>query len=255
LFGNKQEPVYNPAGRSFSGKDPKAVTAYLDAAHKHLQANAVMSRIKKLLNKDTPDHEEAEKLDVLMTQACEHASNQCKKRRVDYWNIKIHETKRDLSVWCQYKNRRIRKLLSNALIAHTAKIGLNMKEGMPVEEILVQIEKLRARVKEIHKDSADKQDESLLERANMADDADDKKKAKAIRQMKKTEKNNRAFQKLKFKRGLNHDSGGISWLQVPRSWPTAAEYNDEVDYDPEDPKITKQDDPSKWKEVKRPKEI
>jgi hypothetical protein len=34
-------------------------------------------------------------------------------------------------------------------------------------------------------------DESLLERANMAEDADDKKKAKAIRQMKKTEQQGR----------------------------------------------------------------
>jgi hypothetical protein len=102
LFGNKQEPAYDPA-RTFSSKDPKAVTTYLGATYKHLQANAVMSRIKKLLKNDTPDHDEAKKLDALMTQACTHAANQCKKRRVDYWNIEIHETKRDLSVWCQWR--------------------------------------------------------------------------------------------------------------------------------------------------------
>jgi hypothetical protein len=45
LFGNKQEPVYEPDGRSISGKDPKAVTIYLEAVHKHLQANDVMSKI------------------------------------------------------------------------------------------------------------------------------------------------------------------------------------------------------------------
>jgi hypothetical protein len=255
LFGNKQEPVYDPAGRTFSSKDPKAVTTYLGATYKHLQANAVMSRIKKLLEKDTPDHDEAEKLDELMTQACTHAANQCKKRRVDYWNIEIHETKRDLSVWCQYKNRRIRKLSSTALIHRTANLGIQMQEGMPMEEIVEQIEKLRSKVKELHKNSAEKRDESLLERANMAEDEDDKKKAKAIRQMKKTEKDTRAFQKLKFKRGLNHDGGGISRLQVPVSWPTAATYDDEADYDLEDPKVTNQKDPSKWKEINCPKEI
>jgi hypothetical protein len=116
LFVNKQEPVYEPDGRSLPGKDPKAVTTYLEAAHTHLQANDVMSKIKKLIMNDLPNHEEAEKLDKLMTQACEHASNNCKKRRSDYWNIEIHEKKRDISVWCQYKNRRVRKLSSTAPI-------------------------------------------------------------------------------------------------------------------------------------------
>jgi hypothetical protein len=255
LFGNKQEPVYDQAGRTFASKDPKAVTTYLAAAHSHLMANAVMTRIRNLLASDDPDHEEAEKLDSLMTQACEHASNQCKRRRKDYWNIEIHETKRNLSVWCQYKSRRIRKLSSRALIARTSALGLQMREGMPMEEILVQIEILRTRVKEIHKESAKKRDESLTERANMAEDADDKKKAKAIRQMKETEQKTRAFQKLKFKRGLIHNGGGISRLQVPITWPTAEEYNDETDYNLEDPKATDQKDASKWREVNCPKEI
>jgi hypothetical protein len=49
LFGNKQEPVNEPDGRSFSSKNPKAVTIYLEAVHKHLQANDAMSKIKKLI--------------------------------------------------------------------------------------------------------------------------------------------------------------------------------------------------------------
>jgi hypothetical protein len=130
-----------------------------------------------------------------------------------------------------------------------------MSEGMPMEEIEAQIEILRARVKELHKNSDNKRDESLLERANMAEDADDKKKAKAIRQMRKTEQQNRTYQKLKFKRGLIRDGGGTSRLQVPVSWPTAAVYDEEEEYDLEDPKSTNQNDPSKWKEVNCPKEI
>jgi hypothetical protein len=42
LFGNKQEPVFEPDSRSFTSNDPKAVTVYLEAVHKHLQANDVM---------------------------------------------------------------------------------------------------------------------------------------------------------------------------------------------------------------------
>jgi hypothetical protein len=54
---------------------------------------------------------------------------------------------------------------------------------------------------------------------------------------------------------LTRDGGGISRLQVPVPWPTAADYDDEEDYDLEDPKSTNQKDPSKWKEVNCPKEI
>jgi hypothetical protein len=73
----------------------------------------------------------------------------------------------------------------------------------------------------------------------MAEDADDRKKAKAIRQMKNTEQQAWAFLKLKFKRGLIRAGGGISRLQVPVSWPTDADYDDAEDYNLEDPKINK----------------
>jgi hypothetical protein len=55
--------------------------------------------------------------------------------------------------------------------------------------------------------------------------------------------------KLKFKRGLIRDGGGISRLQVPVTWPIAADYDDTEDYDLENPKSTNQKDPSKWREV------
>jgi hypothetical protein len=47
--------------------------------------------------------------------------------------------KRDLSVWCQYKNRRLRKLSSSALIHRVSDLGLGMSEGMPMDEIEAQI--------------------------------------------------------------------------------------------------------------------
>jgi hypothetical protein len=130
-----------------------------------------------------------------------------------------------------------------------------MSEKMPMTEIEAQIEILKAIIKELHKNSDNIRDESLLERANMAEDTDGKKKAKAIRQMKKTEQQGQTYHKLKFKRGLILDGGGISRLQVPMSWPTAADYEDAEDYDLEDPKSTNQKDPSKWSQVNCPKEI
>ena len=258
LFGDSKESPYDPAGRSFSSKDPKAVTTYLKEVHEHLTDNNVFKRIRKLMDSNEPNHEEAEKLDRELTRACEHGSNACKRRRQDYWNIEIHELKRNLSIWCQFKGRQTRKLSSNALIARTKELGLNLEESSQPEEIDKKIKELRMLIKECHKQSDLRRDEMLGELANFADDVDEKKKANAIRQQKKVEKLVRAYRRLNFQRNRTTDGGGITRLQVPHSWPTMNEYNEEEDYNLEDPKAVDQAAPrdnSKWKEVNCPKEI
>jgi hypothetical protein len=90
LFGDTKESPYDPTGRSFTSKDPKAVTKYLKKAHGHLIANNVFNRIQKLMECNEPNHDEAERLDRELTRACKHGSNSCKRRRQDCWNIEIH---------------------------------------------------------------------------------------------------------------------------------------------------------------------
>ena len=256
LFGNKQPPPFDPEGRSFKSKDPKAVTKYLTAVHKHLQSNNVLNRISNMLKSDVPNHEEAEAIDAEITRACQHGANQCKKRRMDYWSIEIHELKRNLSVWCQFRSRKKRKFLSTALIARTRDIGLHLSESMTPLEIDAIIETIRKDVREVHKKSAERRDMMLLELANFAEDMEEPKKAKALRQMKRVERNTRVFNKYRFQRGKTISGGGISRLQVPTSWPSVENYDDDIDYVLEDPKkVDKQKDPSNWKEVNCPKEI
>jgi hypothetical protein len=96
----------------------------------------------------------------------------------------------------------------------------------------------------------------LLELANFAEDMDETKKAKALRQMKRVERNTRVFNKYRFQKGKMITGGDISRIQVPTSWPSAEDYDDDIDYILEDPKkVNKQNDPSLWKEVNSPKEI
>jgi hypothetical protein len=255
LFGNTKESPYDPAGRSFSSKDPKAVVTYLKEAHEHLTSNNVFNRMKRLMEDNESNHEEAEKLDRELTRACEHGSNTCKRRRQDYWNIRIHELKRNLSIWCQFKRRKARNLPSLALIARTKELGLNIEQTMTPEEIEKNIKELRIAVKACHKQSNDRRDEMLGDLANFAEDVDEKKKANAIRQQKRTEKLVRAYRRLNFQRNKTMDGGGISRVQVPCSWPTMEDYNEDYDYSLEDPKGIDQKDNSKWKEVNCPKEI
>jgi hypothetical protein len=98
LFVNEQEKEYDPNGRSFSSKDPKAVTKYLQAVSDHLKHQNVFERIQKLMESECPNNEEAERIDKDITQACAHGANECRRHPIHYWSVELHELKRELSI-------------------------------------------------------------------------------------------------------------------------------------------------------------
>jgi hypothetical protein len=89
-----------------------------------------------------------------------------------------------------------------------------------------------------------------LEQANILEDADDKMKAKALRLMRLRERQGRAYSKSAYQRRGGSRGGGINQLQVPEAWPTMEEYDDNKQYEFEDPKKT-----SNWRDINCPKEI
>ena len=255
LFGNEKESPYDPEKRTFASKDRKAVALYLKGVDKHLQANNIYTRIANLMKDNEPNHSEAELIDREITRACEHGSNQCKTQPMDYWSIDLHVLKQELSVMGQFKYRRKRRLRSTALIKRAINMGIQINENMQLEEIEKRITDIREKATKIHREAAKRRDEMLLELANMAEDVEDSKKANAIRQLRLIEKKIRAFRRLNFQRKKTIDGGGISRLQVPTSWPTAEEYDEETEYNLEDPKTVDKDETSQWREAKCPKEI
>jgi hypothetical protein len=131
-----------------------------------------------MIDSEDPNHEEAETLDREIRRACEHGANQCKKGHLDYWSIEIHELKRNLSVWCQFRSRKKRKLPSTSLITRTKEIGMHLDESITIEEIDKQIEAIRKDVHKVHKESADRRDAMLFELANFTEDVETQRKQK-----------------------------------------------------------------------------
>ena len=250
LFGNEQEKSYDPDGRSFSSKDPKAVTKYLQAVSNHLKHQNVYERVHELMKSEHPNHEEAERIDREITQACQHGATECRRRPLQYWSVELHELKRDLSVYCQLRRRRKKGLSSTALIARTSTLGLGISKDMTNETIDTKIKNLRKYVIDIHKKSKEKRDAYLLEQANISEDADDKMKAKALRLMRLRERQGRAYSRFAYHRNGGGRGSGINRLQVPQSWPKMEEYNEDNQYNFEDPKKTQH-----WREINCPKEI
>jgi hypothetical protein len=143
LFGNEQEKAYNPDGRFFSSKDPKAVTRYLQAVTSHLKHQNIFDRIQKLMESEYPNNEEAERIDRGITQACEHGENEFRRHPLHYWGFELHELKRELSVYCQLRRRRKKGLASKALVARTEELGIRMSIDMSDEIIEDRIDVLK----------------------------------------------------------------------------------------------------------------
>ena len=172
--------VYDALGRSFNSKDKKAVLKYLDAFHSHLTANNVITRIQQLIQSEQSDHAVAEIIDQELTRACEHAENSCRKRRLDYWSIDLHLLKSELSVWCQFRSRQIHKLSFTALITRANEFNIDLNPTFDTATLNAKITELKLYIKQIHQQSATKQETCQLEQVNMAEDASDKDRAKAI---------------------------------------------------------------------------
>ena len=100
--------------------------------------------------------------------------------------------------------------------------------------------------------SAEKRQEFLLSRENIAADADDTKLANVIKQIRKRERQNEAYKRMKFSRTASSSVQTIQRLEVPRDWP-----HSEDDYDPtiplQDPKKSSQI--NGWRTVNCPTEI
>ena len=110
-------------------------------------------------------------------------------------------------------------------------------------------------MRDIHQKSADKRQEMLLNQANFAEDVDETAKVRYLRNIRRSEKQARAFSQLKYRRERANTSGGINRLEIPRGWPSMDAYNDDATYDLIDPKKLDKDDPSVWRQINCPTEI
>jgi hypothetical protein len=124
------------------------------------------------------------------------------------------------------------------LVARTEKLGIRLSIDMSDGVIKDRIDELKKKAKIIHEESKERRDKYLLEQANISEDADDKMKAKALRLMRLRERQDRAYSKFAYQRGGGSQGGGINRLQVPEAWPTMDKYDDNKQYEFEDPKKT-----------------
>ena len=207
LFGSDTPAVYDSKGRGLNSKDIKNVKVYLETVQEYLIEHKVFARVHELTKSHRPNFRELEKIDKIMTKACEVGESKCTRKGKSYWSMDLHTTKRDLSIWCTLRSWVTRELDTSALIHRAQEVGVDLV-GATEETAIERIQELRSKLRDIHKKSADKRQEMLLNQANFADDVDDKTKVRYLRNIRRSEKQARAFSQLKYRRERTNTSGG-----------------------------------------------
>jgi hypothetical protein len=82
------------------------------------------------MKSECPNNGEAERIDKEISQACKHGANECRRHPLHYWSVELHELKRELSLYCQFRRRRKKGLDSKALVARTAELGIRLSIDM-----------------------------------------------------------------------------------------------------------------------------
>ena len=89
-----------------------------------------------------------------------------------------------------------------------------------------------------------KQDEYLLSKANLESDVGEEEKSKAISDTKKAERRNQCYWNFRFHQGTGISAQEINRIQVPMSWKTIEEYEEDDEFEWEDPKKVDKDNDS-----------
>ena len=111
-------------------------------------------------------------------------------------------------------------------------------------EALKIVKHLQEDQKEHYRDHKTKRDEYLLSKANLESDAGKEEQANVIRNIKKAECRNQCYQNFRFHQGTGISAQAINRIQILKSWRTMQEYEEDAEFDWEDPKKVDKNDES-----------
>lgn len=156
--------------------------------------------MQRLLWRSTPNNIETEKLDDILTEACEAGENACRRRQKYHWSVDLHNIKRQLSIWRIFQSFWRRKLSTISIITQANEIGVTIADTIDHSIVTNTIADLWKQLEDIHAEAASKREEMLTNLANFAADINDKQKAKVLRQMKRSERKARVYSLLKYEK-------------------------------------------------------
>ena len=89
LFGRTQITLTRLQERNVRANDKASVTKYVEAMYDHLCANSTFTRSEALDDNNAGSSFLVENIDQLVGQASDHAENQCKRRRPEWFSVSL----------------------------------------------------------------------------------------------------------------------------------------------------------------------
>ena len=225
LFGSKHNPIPAQNLRGIRTNDRQQVATFIHQWHKHLKAQGIFQRIKKLNPTTTPI--ELESIDRVLGEGGESAERKCRKRRTPMYSTQLAKL-------------RLLATITKCNFACYNKGNVTLPRSKSVYAAMVSTTTSRhtwisrnRRWTKSHKNlhpyssSIGKSDNrSRKNRISKACHNKRKDKEKLVRNIKKSEARRRTWQILKFRSGSR---GGtqtrLDRIDVPASWPTTTRSN------------------------------
>jgi len=197
FFTQTLTPTAPISQRRLKSKDRKSVGRYILAVHDYLVQHSVFQRMEKALSASPPDHSLVEKIDLDITRACKHGENSCKARRPDYWYIQIHLLHLHYSVLNQVCRRKQKGHSTISLISRAAEYGIEINKDATLQELTSLRHSIRLKIRSERKQGFEKRQAFLTAQANLKEDVSDAQAAKAIRQLRNSERRTRVYRYFK----------------------------------------------------------
>ena len=185
----------------------------------------VYNRIKKRIKSKRSHHKAAEAIDTVITEATKYGEQQCETWHKDYWDFDVHTSKMKKNFWRHLIERR-KNHLDTTVICTTAKEeGIEIYNTSTLEALKI-MKQLQIDLNTHYCDHKTKQDEYLLRKANLAQDAREEDKANAIKTIKKAECRNQCYWDFRSHQGTGISAQAVNQIQIPKSWKTMQEYEE-----------------------------
>ena len=153
LFGTEHVQLVRDGNRRICTKDPKCVSKYINAAHKHLSNNNFWSLLSKLENSTTSDHPLAERLDILFIQAYLHAEQKCICHKFEWWSLPLIQARSTVHILKVH----FTKIQCDAIVeSSVTKYGVTVECPTDIQETKLKLKKAQQCVREVITKSAEK---------------------------------------------------------------------------------------------------
>ena len=250
LFDDDQpNTILDYSSRGIRSNDIKRCQLFITQFYNHMQSNNAEHQLQAILsNNATID--DVEKFDTLIGQAGDSAEKHCRKRRPEFYSVKIHQLRIQMSIAkCHYNNVKFLRPDNRDSLQHRldrANITLTLHDD--IDQARHTVQEISQQLREAAMTSYDLREQELKCRINAKHEPGTETYTKRLQALQKNEASRKAWSTMKFLKTGQNTRQSLNRIDIPDSWPNP------TDYDPSE-KIQDPKQCTSWKTITNPDDI